>query len=133
MSGAAGLDIRLPIGGLFTVLGVHARRYGVATIGDAGALRALDVAEREPLVGLVMLFFGLVLLLASRPSRRDASAPSGTGYARRAGTEIGSPGRAWRLCGIRPGSAHPSPLPIAAGRGLSHRQYPTRSGACHLP
>ena len=35
MSGADGLDIRLPIGGLFTVLGLILAGYGLATAADA--------------------------------------------------------------------------------------------------
>ena len=34
MSGAGGLDIRLPIGGLFVVLGLVLVGYGVATNGE---------------------------------------------------------------------------------------------------
>ena len=41
MSGAEGLDIRLPIGGLFAVLGLMLAGYGLATGGDAAMLRAL--------------------------------------------------------------------------------------------
>jgi hypothetical protein len=74
MSGAAGLDIRLPIGGLFTVLGLLLAGYGVATNGDtARYARSLSV-NVNLWWGLVMLTFGALLLLAARWSPRDASA-----------------------------------------------------------
>ena len=35
MSGESSLDLRLPIGGLFAVLGVMLASYGLATAGNA--------------------------------------------------------------------------------------------------
>ena len=74
MSGAAGLDIRLPIGGLFTLLGLLLAGYGVATNGDAARYERSMSVNVNLWWGLVMLLFGVVLLLASRRSSRDASA-----------------------------------------------------------
>jgi hypothetical protein len=70
MSGSAGLDVRLPIGGLFTALGLLLTGYGLATAGDPSHYaRSLSV-NINLWWGLVMLVFGLALLAAVRLSRR---------------------------------------------------------------
>jgi predicted Co/Zn/Cd cation transporter (cation efflux family) len=75
MSGATSLDIRLPIGGLFTVLGQLLAVYGVATAADS-ELYAKSLSVNVNLWwGLVMLVFGVLLLWgAARARRRLASA-----------------------------------------------------------
>jgi hypothetical protein len=78
MSGAGGLDIRLPIGGLFTVLGLIVGGYGVATNGDTERYARSMSVNINLWWGLVMLLFGALLLLLARGSRRDAAAhPAG--------------------------------------------------------
>jgi hypothetical protein len=74
MSGAAGLDIRLPIGGLFTVLGLLLAGYGLATGGDVAHYERSLSVNINLWWGLVMLVFGALLLVAATRSRRDASA-----------------------------------------------------------
>jgi hypothetical protein len=70
MSGSSGLDVRLPIGGLFTALGLLLTGYGLATAGDPSHYaRSLSV-NINLWWGLVMLIFGLSLLAAVRLSRR---------------------------------------------------------------
>ena len=70
MSGSAGLDVRLPIGGLFTALGLLLGGYGLATAGDPSHYaRSLSV-NINLWWGLVMLAFGLTLLAAVWLSRR---------------------------------------------------------------
>jgi len=70
MSGSAGLDVRLPIGGLFAALGLLLTGYGLATSGDASHYaRSLSV-NINLWWGLVMLVFGLALLAAVWLSRR---------------------------------------------------------------
>jgi hypothetical protein len=70
MSGAGGLDIRLPIGGLFTVLGLILAAYGAATANDE-ALYTRSLSFNINLWwGLVMLAFGLGLLLSATFYRR---------------------------------------------------------------
>ena len=73
MSSSSGLDLRLPIGGLFTALGLLLAGYGLATAGDATQhARSLSV-NINLWWGLVMLTFGLVLLWgASRARARKA-------------------------------------------------------------
>ena len=74
MSGVIGLDVRLPIGGLFTVLGLLLAGYGVATEGDP-ALYARSLSVNVNLWwGIVMLIFGLLLLWGASRARRVASA-----------------------------------------------------------
>jgi hypothetical protein len=74
MSGMTGLDIRLPIGGLFAVLGLLLMSYGAATAGEA-TLYARSLSVNVNLWwGLVMLLFGLLLLFAAARGRRVASA-----------------------------------------------------------
>jgi hypothetical protein len=69
----ASLDIRMPIGGLFTALG--------ALVGGYGLLAGKDVTHAGYVGlninlwwGLVMLVFGLLLLASARRARRPASA-----------------------------------------------------------
>jgi len=74
MTGAAGLDIRLPIGGLFTVLGLLVGGYGLATSADAAHYAPSLGVNINLWWGLVMLAFGVLLLAAARHTRRRASA-----------------------------------------------------------
>ena len=74
MSGAAGLDVRLPIGGLFTTLGLILAGYGLVTAGDAAHYaRALNF-NINLWWGLVLLAFGLGLLLSATFYRRNLRA-----------------------------------------------------------
>ena len=78
MSGAGGLDIRIPIGGLFVVLGLVLAGYGVATNADAEQYARSMSVNINLWWGLVMLVFGGLLLLLARNSSRDGSAhPAG--------------------------------------------------------
>ena len=74
MSGATGLDIRLPIGGLFTVLGLLVGGYGLATGADRAHYAASLGVNINLWWGLVMLAFGLLLLMLASRARRRASA-----------------------------------------------------------
>jgi hypothetical protein len=74
MSGAIGLDIRLPIGGLFTVLGLLLGGYGIATGGDAALYERSLSVNINLWWGLAMLVFGLLLLWGASRARRTASA-----------------------------------------------------------
>jgi hypothetical protein len=77
MSSATSLDIRLPIGGLFTVLGLILAGYGLAT-GDDPSRYARSFSVNVNLWwGMVMLAFGLGLLL------------SATFYSRSSGRSVG--------------------------------------------
>jgi hypothetical protein len=83
MSRAAGLDIRVPIGGLFVVLGLLLTGYGVATADQASLYERSLMVNVNLWWGLVMLAFGLLLLAGAawgwgRGSARPAAdAPGG--------------------------------------------------------
>ncbi len=65
MSSMEGLDIRAPIGGLFSLLGLMLAGYGMV----AGSRTTSDVAPVTNVNlwwGLVMLLFGIIMLVLSR-------------------------------------------------------------------
>ena len=69
MSSVQGMDIRAPIGGLFTLLGVMLAGYGLV----AGSRTTSDVAPVTNVNlwwGIVMLLFGILMLALSRRSVR---------------------------------------------------------------
>ena len=70
MSGPGGLDVRLPIGGLFTALGLLLTGYGLATAGDPSHYARSMSVNINLWWGLVTLVFGVVLLAAVSLSRR---------------------------------------------------------------
>lgn len=71
MSGGGGMDLRLPIGGLFVVLGAILGVYGVITNGDA-TMYARSAGINVNLVwGVVMLAFGALFLVLAQRARRS--------------------------------------------------------------
>jgi len=68
------LDIRLPIGGMFAIVGLVLLVFGVVTAGQSGlyAPRMMLGVNINILWGLVMLLFGGFMLLLGR---RSAAAP----------------------------------------------------------
>jgi hypothetical protein len=74
MAGPAGLDVRLPIGGLFVVLGLLIGGYGVATAGDAAHYAKSLSINVNLWWGLVLLIFGIILLAGAIRGHRLASA-----------------------------------------------------------
>ena len=73
MSAAAGLDVRVPIGGLFTVLGLMLSGYGLVVGSGSASLSAGSSTNVNLWWGLVMLVFGLLLLLGAGLGRRKRS------------------------------------------------------------
>ena len=71
MSGEAHTDVRLPIGGLFAVLGAIVLVYGFLTASDAAMYAKSQGVNINIYWGAVMLVFGVVLLAFAR---RGASA-----------------------------------------------------------
>ena len=78
MSGSTALDVRWPIGGLFTALGIILGGYGLATNGDVSQYaRSLSV-NINLWWGLVMFLFGLtVLISAARGGPKLTAGPVG--------------------------------------------------------
>jgi len=77
MSSASGLDIRLPIGGLFTLLGLLVGGYGLGTAGDAAHYERSLGVNIDLWWGLIMLVFGVLLLrFASRARRATGVHPA---------------------------------------------------------
>ena len=77
MSASVGLDVRVPIGGLFTALGLLLTGYGLATAGDASHYaRSLSV-NINLWWGLVMLVFGLGTARAECGCPAGESRPAG--------------------------------------------------------
>jgi hypothetical protein len=66
MGGASGLDVRLPIGGLFAVLGLLLTGYGIATAGDPTHYARSTSVNINLWWGLVMLLFGVLLLAGAK-------------------------------------------------------------------
>jgi hypothetical protein len=60
------MDVRLPIGGLLTVVGAIIAGYGVATAGDLQVYARSLAVNVNLWWGIVMLIFGLVLLGLAR-------------------------------------------------------------------
>ncbi len=64
------LDVRIPIGLMFSILGLLLLGYGVATLGEPGARpTGLPI---DLIWGIVMLVFGLAMLALFRRSRSAA-------------------------------------------------------------
>lgn len=84
MSGSTALDVRWPIGALFTALGLLLAAYGFGTAGNAGEYtRSLSV-NINLWWGLVMLLFGFLVLLGAwrgRTFHRGTAAASTEGLA----------------------------------------------------
>ena len=78
MSQPHGLDIRLPIGALFAVLGVMIGGYGLATAGDAERYVRSQSINVNLWWGLVMTVFGIALFVAARRTRDPAEARPAT-------------------------------------------------------
>jgi hypothetical protein len=74
MSASGALDIRLPIGTLFTVLGVILIGYGVATLDDPSLYSRSNSVNVNLWWGIVMFAFGLGMLLSARFYRARLSA-----------------------------------------------------------
>ena len=74
MSAAGGLDLRIPIGGLFTALGLLLGAYGLATAGNAAHYARSGGLNINLWWGVVLLVVGLLFLLAARRSTRLAGA-----------------------------------------------------------
>jgi hypothetical protein len=66
------LDVRLPIGAFFSLVGLLLTAYGLATRGAAGT--APTGVPIDLLWGVVLLVFGVLMLALARRAQRGASA-----------------------------------------------------------
>jgi putative Mn2+ efflux pump MntP len=70
-----GLDIRWPIGLMFSIVGLIMTVYGFATKGDAEMYkRSLDI-NINLIWGLILLLFGGFMLVMAMRQKRDEGAP----------------------------------------------------------
>lgn len=63
------MDLRLPIGLVFTIYGVMLVAYGFFTKGDAMYAKSLDI-NVNTIWGGVMLVFGLVMLYFAKRGKK---------------------------------------------------------------
>ena len=75
MSDSARIDIRLPIGGLFTTIGVLLAGYGLATNGNAELYKPSLSVNINLWWGLAMLVFGALMLVFAMRSRAKRPPP----------------------------------------------------------
>jgi hypothetical protein len=72
MSGEASLDLRLPIGGLFSVLGVMLAGWGLVTGSNTEMYAKSGGMNINLIWGVVMLITGLIFLALARAGARKA-------------------------------------------------------------
>jgi hypothetical protein len=60
-----GIDIRLPIGLMFTLLGLFLTTYGIITMSDIEIYKRSLGININLISGIAMLVFGLIMLLFS--------------------------------------------------------------------
>jgi hypothetical protein len=75
MSDMEGMDIRAPIGGLFSVLGVMLAGYGLFASGSGGASDLSSGTNVNLWWGLTMLAFGIVMLVMARRAMSGPTRP----------------------------------------------------------
>lgn len=75
MSTGARFDIRIPIGALFSLLGVVLVVYGVATRSDTELYARSENIVINLWWGLIMVVFGVSMLFFGRKAERGAGGP----------------------------------------------------------
>lgn len=66
------VDIRYPIGLMFTILGVLVTIFGIATISDTGLYQKSLGINVNIIMGIIMLIFGLFMLfMAMRKKKKE--------------------------------------------------------------
>ena len=64
------VDIRIPIGLMFTIIGIIILVFGIVTTSDAGMYQKSLGINVNIIMGLVMLVFGLVMLYFTRRKKK---------------------------------------------------------------
>lgn len=67
-----GLDIRYPIGAMFSIIGLLMLGYGLATAGDPMYQRSLGININVWWGGLLLVFGALMLAFARTSGKREA-------------------------------------------------------------
>jgi hypothetical protein len=66
------IDIKIPIGLMFSILGLIITGYGFATLGDSGMYARSFGININLWSGIGMLVFGVVMLVLSRIGKKKA-------------------------------------------------------------
>ena len=82
MSAAGNLDLRLPIGGLFTVNGLILAVYGLVTAGNGTMYERSEGMNINLIWGIVMLVFGIIMLVGAMRGRRTLDTADDTAQGR---------------------------------------------------
>jgi len=64
------VDIRIPIGLMFSILGVLITTYGIFTFSNAEMYQKSLGVNVNIIMGLIMLIFGLLMLLFSKRKKK---------------------------------------------------------------
>ena len=65
------VDIRYPIGLMFTILGVLVTIFGIATISDTGLYQKSLGINVNIFMGIIMLVFGLFMLIMALRKKKN--------------------------------------------------------------
>lgn len=66
------VDIRIPIGLMFSIVGVIISIFGIFTISDTALYQKSLGVNVNLIMGLIMLIFGLIMLYFARKKKRNA-------------------------------------------------------------
>ena len=64
------VDIRIPIGLMFTIIGIIISIFGIITTGDAGMYQKSLGINVNLIMGIFMLVFGLIMLFFARRKKK---------------------------------------------------------------
>jgi multisubunit Na+/H+ antiporter MnhG subunit len=66
------VDIRIPIGLMFSILGILITFFGLITMGDSEMYQKSLGMNVNILLGVLMLIFGLIMLYFSRKKKKTS-------------------------------------------------------------
>jgi sulfite exporter TauE/SafE len=64
------VDIRMPIGLMFTILGLIISAYGIITVSDTEMYQKSLGININIIMGVIMLVFGLIMLYFARRKKK---------------------------------------------------------------
>jgi sulfite exporter TauE/SafE len=65
------VDIRMPIGLMFTILGLIISAYGIITVSDTEMYQKSLGININIIMGVIMLIFGLIMLYFARRKKKS--------------------------------------------------------------